>query len=141
VEIKKYNIIYDVVEDIRNAMEGLLAPEIREETLGTAEVRETFKVPRVGVIAGSYVVSGKIRRNVGVHVIRDGVEVYTGKVNSLKRFKDDVREVDTGYECGIGVENFNDIKVGDQLEVFETREHARQLGEATENVGSSAKKG
>jgi translation initiation factor IF-2 len=140
VEIKKYNIIYDVVEDIRNAMEGLLAPEIREETLGTAEVRETFKVPRVGVIAGSYVVSGKIRRNAGVHVIRDGVEVYSGRVNSLKRFKDDVREVETGYECGIGVENFNDIKVGDQLEVYETREHARQLGEATEDVGRSAKK-
>ena len=127
VEVRKYNVIYDVVDDIRAAMEGLLAPELREETIGEVEVRETFKVPKVGIIAGSYVRSGKVRRNAQAHVIRDGVEVYTGKVESLKRFKEDAREVESGYECGIGIENFNDIKVGDVIEVFEVREVAKTL--------------
>ncbi len=127
VEIRKYNVIYDVVDDIRAAMEGLLAPELREETIGEVEVRETFKVPKIGIIAGAYVRSGKVRRNAKAHVIRDGVEVYTGKVESLKRFKEDAREVESGYECGIGIENFNDIKVGDTIEVFEVREVAKTL--------------
>ncbi|MFP4484969.1 MAG: translation initiation factor IF-2 [Spirochaetaceae bacterium] len=127
VEVRKYNVIYDVVDDIRAAMEGLLAPELREETIGEVEVRETFKVPKVGVIAGSYVRSGKVRRNAQAHVIRDGVEVYTGKVESLKRFKEDAREVESGYECGIGIENFNDIRVGDVIEVFEIRKVAKTL--------------
>ena len=127
VEVRKYNVIYNVVDDIRSAMEGLLAPELREETIGEVEVRETFKVPKVGVIAGAYVRSGKVRRNAQAHVIRDGVEMYTGKVNSLKRFKEDAREVEAGYECGVGVENFNDIKVGDIIEVYEVREIAKTL--------------
>jgi len=127
VEIRKYNVIYDVVDDIRAAMEGLLAPELREETIGEVEVRETFKVPKVGVIAGSHVRSGKVRRNAQAHVIRDGVEVYSGKVESLKRFKEDAREVEAGYECGIGIERFNDIKVGDVIEVYEVREIAKTL--------------
>ncbi|MFW5683822.1 MAG: translation initiation factor IF-2 [Spirochaetota bacterium] len=127
VEIRKYNIIYDVVDDIRNAMEGMLAPDYKEKTIGQVEVRDTFKVPKIGVIAGCYVTSGTIKRNSSVHVIRDGVEVYTGKVSSLKRFKDDAREVDAGYECGVGVENYNDLKTGDQLEVFEMEEIAKTL--------------
>jgi len=129
VEIRKYNIIYDAVDDIRAAMEGLLKPELKEETLGTVEVREVFKVPKVGTVAGCYVVSGKIRRNSQVHVIRDGIEIYTGKIASLKRFKEDVREVEAGYECGVSIENYQDIRVGDQLEVFEIKEYAKKLGE------------
>ena len=127
VEIKKYSVIYDAIEDIRSAMEGMLAPELREETVGTAEVRDTFKVPKIGVIAGCYVTDGKIRRNLMVHVIREGVEIHTGKVSSLKRFKDDVREVDSGYECGIGIDNYNDLKVGDMLEAYEVKEVSRSL--------------
>ena len=127
VEIRKYNIIYDVVDDIRDAMEGMLAPEYREKTIGQVEVRDTFKVPKIGVIAGCYVTSGLIRRTSSVHIIRDGIDIYTGKVSSLKRFKDDAREVETGYECGVGVENYNDLKVGDVLEVFEMEEIAKTL--------------
>lgn len=129
VEIRKYNIIYDAVDDIRAAMEGLLKPELKEETLGTVEVREVFKVPKVGTVAGCYVVSGKIRRNAQVHIIREGIEIYTGKIASLKRFKEDVREVEAGYECGVSIENYQDIRVGDQLEVFEVKEYAKKLGE------------
>jgi translation initiation factor IF-2 len=128
VDIRKYNIIYDAVESIRSAMEGLLAPELKEETIGTVEVRETFKVPKIGMIAGCYVTSGKVRRNAQVHVVRDGVIVFSGKISSLKRFKDDAREVDSGYECGIGLAEFNDIQVGDQLEVYEVKEYAKKLG-------------
>ncbi|MFW5745202.1 MAG: translation initiation factor IF-2, partial [Spirochaetota bacterium] len=129
VEIRKYNIIYDVVDDIRNAMEGMLAPDYAEKTIGQVEVRDTFKVPKIGLIAGCYVTSGVVRRNASVHIIRDGVQIYTGKVESLKRFKDDAREVESGYECGIGIENYNDVKVGDQFEVFEMEEIAKTLGE------------
>lgn len=127
VEIRKYNVIYDVVNDIRSAMEGMLSPEYQEKTIGRIEIRETFKVPKIGIIAGCFVASGLVRRNSSVHVVRDGVQVYTGKVSSLKRFKDDAREVESGYECGIGVENFNDLKIGDELEVFEVEEIAKTL--------------
>ncbi|MDR1626652.1 MAG: translation initiation factor IF-2 [Spirochaetia bacterium] len=129
VEIRKYNIIYDAVENIRLAMEGLLAPELKEETIGLAEVRDTFKVPKIGLIAGCYITSGVVKRGAQVHLIREGIEVFTGKINSLKRFKDDAREVATGFECGIGLEGFNDIKTGDQFEIFEIREIAKKLGE------------
>ena len=129
VEIRKYNIIYDVVDDIRNAMEGMLAPDYEEKTIGQVEVRDTFKVPKIGLIAGCYVTSGVVRRNASVHIVRDGVQIYTGKVESLKRFKDDAREVESGYECGIGIENYNDVKVGDQFEVFEMEAIAKTLGE------------
>ncbi len=132
VEIRKYNVIYNVLDDIKAAMEGLLAPEIEEKTLGTATIRELFKVPKIGVVAGCYVTSGKIRRAASARVLRDGVEIYTGKVASLKRFKDDAREVEEGYECGIGIENFNDLKVGDVIEAFENVEMAKTL----ERVGS-----
>ncbi len=118
VDIRSYDVIYHALEDIEKAMVGLLAPSFTERVIGTAEVRETFHVPKVGTIAGCAVIDGKIERNASVRVLRDGVVIYTGKIGSLKRFKDDVKEVLTGYECGIGVENFNDIKVGDTLEAF-----------------------
>lgn len=129
VEIRKYNIIYDVVDDIKSAMEGLLAPDLKEETIGLVEVRDIFKVPKIGVIAGCHVTSGKVTRGADVHIIRDGVQILSGKVSSLKRFKDDAREVEAGFECGIGIENFNDIKVGDQFEVFQIKEVAKKLEE------------
>ncbi len=127
VDIRKYNIIYDALEDIRSAMEGMLKPELREEQIGTVEVRNTFKIPKIGAIAGCQVVSGKVRRNADVRLIRDGVEIFKGKIVSLKRFKDDAREVEEGFECGIGLDNFHDIKVGDSIEVYETRELAKKL--------------
>jgi translation initiation factor IF-2 len=128
VEIRKYSIIYDVVEDIRSAMEGMLAPELKEEHIGTVEVRDTFKVPKVGVIAGSYVTDGVVRRNSIARLYREGNEIYSGKMSSLKRFKDDAKEVASGYECGVGLENHDDIMVGDIIEVFEVKEIARKLG-------------
>jgi translation initiation factor IF-2 len=141
VEIRKYNVIYEVVDDIKAAMEGLLAPEISERTIGTAEVRDLFKVPKVGVVAGCYVTSGKIRRNAAARVVRDGREIYAGKVASLKRFKDDAREVEEGYECGIGIENFNDIKVHDIIEAFEKVELAKTLESVGSDGGSTAEEG
>ncbi len=122
VDIRLYNIIYDAVADIRDAMEGLLAPTLREKALGRAEVRDTFSVSKVGTIAGCYVLEGKVQRNAQVRLVRDNVVIWQGKMNSLKRFKDDAREVATGYECGIGLENYNDIKVGDIIEAFEMEE-------------------
>jgi len=122
VDVRSYDVIYHALDDIRKAMVGMLEPTYQEDVIGTAEVRETFNVPKVGTIAGCGVLDGKIQRNAGVRVLRDGVVVYTGKISSLKRFKDDVKEVASGYECGIGVENFNDIKVGDHLEAFVMRE-------------------
>ena len=127
VDIRFYDIIYKLVDDIKSAMAGLLAPVQREVYLGQAEVRETFSVPKVGVIAGSYVADGKIARNAGVRLLRDGVVVYTGKISSLKRFKDDAKEVVKGNECGVGLENFNDVKIGDIIEAFETVEEAATL--------------
>ena len=127
VDIRFYDIIYKLEEEIKSAMAGLLAPVEREEYLGQTEVRETFSVPKVGVIAGCYVVDGKVSRNVGVRLLRDGVVIYTGKISSLKRFKDDAKEVLKGNECGIGLENYNDIKVGDIIEAFTTVEEAATL--------------
>ncbi len=118
VDIRSYDVIYHALDDIRKAMVGMLDPTFEEEVIGNAEVREVFNVPKVGRIAGCSVTDGTIRRNAGVRVLRDGVVVYTGKIGSLKRFQDDAKEVASGYECGIGVENFNDIKVGDNLEAF-----------------------
>ena len=118
VDIRSYDVIYHALDDIRKAMVGMLDPTFEEEVIGNAEVREVFTVPKVGRIAGCSVTDGAIRRNAGVRVLRDGVVVYTGKIGSLKRFQDDAKEVVQGYECGIGVENFNDIKVGDNLEAF-----------------------
>jgi translation initiation factor IF-2 len=130
VEIRTYRIIYEAVEEVKAAMEGLLAPEKKEVVLGEAEVRQTFKIAKVGTIAGCFVRSGVIPRTARARVIRNGVEVYDGTLASLKRFKDDVREVREGFECGIGIENFNDIKVGDLIESYRIEEIARSLSTA-----------
>jgi translation initiation factor IF-2 len=127
IEIKVYTIIYELIDDVKKALGGLLAPEIVEKSLGRAEVRNTFSVPKSGVIAGCSVLDGKITRSNQLRLVRDGRIVYQGKVSSLKRFKDDVKEVASGFECGIGIENFNDIKVGDVIEAFEVESIAREL--------------
>ncbi|MCR5047152.1 MAG: translation initiation factor IF-2 [Treponema sp.] len=130
VEIRKYSIIYECVNEITAAMEGMLSPDTKEQVIGTVEVQNTFKVPKIGTIAGCYVSDGVIKRNCGVRLIREGIVIYTGKVSSLKRFKDDAKEVAKGYECGVGLENWQDIHVGDQIEAFEYIEVARKLGDA-----------
>lgn len=127
VDVRLYNIIYDAVEDIKKAMEGLLEPTLREKYLGRAEIREVFSVPKVGNVGGCYIQDGKVLRNASVRLLRDNVVVYEGKMSSLRRFKDDVKEVATGYECGIGLENYNDIKVGDIIEAFEIEKIATKL--------------
>lgn len=118
VEIKQYSVIYDAINDVESAMKGMLDPVYKEVVIGTAEIRQTFKVSNVGTIAGSYVLTGKVARNAGIRVIRDNIVIHDGKLVSLKRFKDDVKEVDKGYECGLQIDNFNDIKEGDTLEVY-----------------------
>ena len=127
VDVRYHSVIYDAVDEVKAAMTGMLAPEIREQILGHAEVRETFRVPRVGTIAGCMITDGIVRRNAKVRVIRQSVVIHTGDMDSLRRFKDDAREVREGFECGIGVRNYNDIKVGDVIEAFETVEVARTL--------------
>ncbi|MEL6811672.1 MAG: translation initiation factor IF-2 [Bacteroidota bacterium] len=119
IDIRMYSIIYDAINDLKDAMEGMLSPEMKEEITGTAEIRETFKISKIGTIAGCMVTSGKIFRNSGIRLIREGVVVYTGELASLKRFKDDVKEVAKGYDCGMQVKNYNDIKEGDILEAFQ----------------------
>jgi translation initiation factor IF-2 len=126
VEIRLYNVIYDVVNDIRSAMIGLLEPTTKETILGQAEVRQLFRVPKVGVVAGCYVTDGTLKRSAEVRLIRDNVVIYTGKVGSLRRFKDDVSEVKSGFECGIGIANFNDLKEGDVIEFFQVEKIAVQ---------------
>ena len=127
VEIRMYSIIYDAINEIRDAMEGMLSAEVKEEIMGTAEIRETFKISKVGTIAGCMVTDGVIERSNDVRIIRDGVVVYTGKLGSLKRFKDDAKEVRQGFECGLNIEKFNDIKVGDVVEAFGFTEVKRTL--------------
>jgi len=120
VEVRLYTVIYDAVEDMKKAMEGMLEPTIREVRLGAAEVRDTFKISKVGTIAGSYVTDGKVNRQAQVRLLRDNVVIHTGKVSSLKRFKDDASEVKSGLECGIGIAGYNDVKPGDVIEFFTT---------------------
>jgi translation initiation factor IF-2 len=127
VEIKTYNIIYDLIDDVKGVLSGMMAPIIREENLGQAQVREVFVVPKVGAIAGCIVSDGLINRGAKVRLIRDGIIVFESTISSLKRFKDDVREVTKGYECGIGIHNFNDIKVGDYIESFKEVEEKVSL--------------
>ncbi|GAB6391313.1 MAG: translation initiation factor IF-2 [Treponematales bacterium] len=127
VDIRKYTVIYKAVEEIEQAMEGMLAPDTKEEVIATVEVRDTFKTPKFGVIAGCAVLTGVVKRSASVHVIREEIVIHTGKIASLRRFKDDVKEVAAGYECGIGLEGFDDIQTGDQFEVFEIIEVARKL--------------
>ncbi|RIL74496.1 translation initiation factor IF-2 [Staphylococcus devriesei] len=125
VDMRLHRVIYNVIEEIESAMKGLLDPEFEEQVIGQAEVRQTFKVSKVGTIAGSYVTEGKITRNAGVRIIRDGIVLFEGELDTLKRFKDDAKEVAQGYECGITIEKFNDIKEGDTIEAFEMVEVAR----------------
>ena len=127
VDIRLYRVIYEVVEDIHAALSGLLAPKIEESVQGEAQVRELFQVPRVGTIAGCLVSQGLILRTTSARVLRDGVVIYEGRIGSLRRFKDDVREVQNGFECGIGIENFNDVKVGDVIETYELVETSRTI--------------
>ena len=127
IDVRLYSVIYKAIDEIKAAMEGMLSPDIEEKIIGTAEIRETFDITKVGTIAGCFVTSGLIKRNGGIRIIRDGIVVHTGTLGSLKRFKDDVREVKNNYECGLNVENYNDLKVGDVVESYEEVEVARKL--------------
>ena len=127
VDIRLYSIIYDAIEEVKDAMEGMLSPDIKEEITGTAEVLQTYKISRVGTIAGCMVREGKIKRTSKVRLIRDGIVVFTGEINALKRFKDDVKEVSTNFECGISLQNCNDMKEGDIIETFQEIEVKQKL--------------
>jgi translation initiation factor IF-2 len=127
VDIRYYSIIYDAVDEVKAAINGMLAPERKESVLGVVEVRNVFKISKVGTVAGCMVTEGVVRRGASVRLLRGGVVVHTGELDSLKRFKEDVREVKAGFECGLSLKNFNDVQVGDQLEVFEVVEVARTL--------------
>jgi len=130
IDVRLFSVIYDAVDEVHDALEGMLSPEISEEIRGMVEVREVFKVSKVGTIAGCYVTEGKINRNDPIRIIRDGVVIWDGEIDSLKRFKDDVKEVQSGYECGISIVNFNDIKVGDEFESYTIKEQKRKLEDA-----------
>jgi translation initiation factor IF-2 len=127
IDVRLYSIIYDAINEVKDALEGLLAPEIQEEIVATVEIRDVFKISKVGSIAGSYVTEGKITRNTPIRLIRDGIVIFSGKLASLKRFKDDVKEVSTGYECGLSVDGYNDIQAGDIIEGYEQKEVKRKL--------------
>jgi translation initiation factor IF-2 len=127
VDLRYYNIIYEAVDEVKAAMSGMLAPEKKENVLGLVEVRQVFRISKVGSVAGCYVLEGLVRRNASVRVLRDNVVIHTGEIDSLKRFKDDVREVKSGFECGMSLKSFNDLKVGDQFEIYEVQEVARTL--------------
>jgi translation initiation factor IF-2 len=127
VDIRYYNIIYDAVDEVKAAMSGMLSPEKKESVIGQVEIRQVFRISRVGAVAGCMVLSGIVKRNASVRVLRNNVVIHTGELESLKRFKDDVREVKEGFECGLNLKNFNDINEGDLLEVFEIQEVARTL--------------
>jgi translation initiation factor IF-2 len=127
IDIRYYNIIYDAVDELKSAMSGMLTPEKREEVIGTAEIRQVFKVSKIGAIAGCMVTSGVVRRSARLRLLRDNVVIFTGELESLKRFKDDAREVKEGFECGLNIKNYNDIQENDLLEFFEIKEIARTL--------------
>ena len=127
VDLRLYRVIYDAIEDVKAAMTGLLAPDYKEVVLGKAEIRQVFKVPKVGAVAGCMITEGKVTRSAKVRVIRDGIVIHEGDIDSLRRFKDDVKEVVAGYECGIGLDKFNDVKEGDIIEAFIMEEVKRQL--------------
>ena len=127
IDIRLYSIIYKAIEEIKAAMEGMLSPDIEEKIIGSAEIRETFDITKVGTIAGCYVLEGIIKRNSNIRIIRDGIVVHSGELGSLKRFKDDVKEVKNNYECGLNIDKYNDIQVGDIVEAYEEVEVARKL--------------
>jgi len=127
IDLRYYSIIYEVIDDVKKAVSGLLTPEVKEEIIGLAQVRDVFRSSKLGAIAGCMVVEGTVRRSSPIRVLRDNVVVYEGELESLRRFKDDVQEVKAGTECGIGVKNYNDVKPGDQIEVYERYEVAREV--------------
>lgn len=127
VDIRLYSIIYDAIEEVKDAMAGMLSPELKEEVTGTAEVLQTYKISKVGTIAGCMVREGKVKRTSKVRLIRDGIVIYTGELGSLKRFKDDVKEVSSGYDCGLNIANYNDVKEGDMIEAYEEVEVSKTL--------------
>jgi translation initiation factor IF-2 len=127
VQVRYYNIIYDAVEEIKAALEGMLAPERKESVIGLVEVRAVYRISKVGTVAGCYVKEGMVKRSASVRVLRDNVVIHTGEIDALKRFKDDVREVKSGFECGMSIKSFQDLKEGDQFEIYEVLEVARTL--------------
>jgi translation initiation factor IF-2 len=127
VDLHYYSVIYDLIDEVKSAMTGLLAPEFKQQIMGLAEVRDVFKSPKLGAIAGCMVLEGQVKRSNPIRVLRDNVVIYEGELESLRRFKDDVNEVRNGMECGIGVKNYNDVRAGDQIEVFEIVEVKRSL--------------
>ena len=127
IDIRYYNIIYDAVDEVKAALSGLLSPEQREQVLGTVEIRQIFRVPKIGAVAGCMVLDGVVKRTASARLLRDSVVIWTGELDSLKRFKDDVKEVKAGFECGLSLKGYDDIKEGDQLEIFEVQEVARTL--------------
>ena len=127
IDVRYHNVIYDVVDEVTAALTGMLAPIIREQAVGLAEVRDVLRVANMGAVAGCRVIECEVRRNLPVRVLRDNVVIFDGQIDSLKRFKDDVTEVKSGFECGIGVKNYNDIKPGDQIEIYENVEQAATL--------------
>ena len=129
IEIRRYNIIYDVIEDIKASITGMIKPELIEKLLGTIEVKQIFKISKIGTIAGSIVSKGKVKRNSLIRLIRDDVVIHSGKISTLKRFKDEASEVIEGTECGIAIENYKDIKVGDVMEAYEIKEIARKISD------------
>jgi translation initiation factor IF-2 len=127
LDLRYYSIIYEIIDDVKKALSGLLSPEVKEQIIGLAEVRDVFRSAKLGAVAGCMVVDGVVKRNNPIRVLRNNVVIYQGSLESLRRFKDDVSEVKAGMECGIGVKNYNDVKVGDHIEVFERVEIARQV--------------
>jgi translation initiation factor IF-2 len=127
VDVRYHDIIYDVVDEVKAALSGMLTPDRKESILGLVEIRQVFRISKVGAVAGCYVTEGLIKRGAQIRLLRDNVVIYTGELDSLKRFKDDVREVKSGFECGLSLKNYNDIAVGDQLEAFEVVEVERTL--------------
>jgi len=127
LDVRFYSVIYHVLEDVEKALEGMLSPELHEESLGSLEIRQVFRVPKVGNVGGAYVLEGKVSRDAKVRLLRDGVQIFEGQLDSLKRFKDDVKEVDAGYECGVSLKGYDDIKVGDVIEAYKIVEKKRKL--------------
>ncbi|VAX03265.1 Translation initiation factor 2, partial [hydrothermal vent metagenome] len=127
IDLHYYSVIYDAIDEVKSSLSGMLAPEFKEQIVGLAEVRDVFRSPKLGAIAGCMVMEGVVKRNNPIRVLRDNVVIYEGELESLRRFKDDVQDVRSGTECGIGVKNYNDIKAGDQIEVFEQVEVKRTL--------------
>ena len=127
IEIKQYSVIYKAIDDVKDALEGMLAPEFEEVNLGNIEIREVFKISKVGTVAGCYVLDGTVKRSNSIRIIREGIVKYEGEIGALKRFKDDVSEVKKQYECGLSIKNYNDLQVGDIIEAFEEKEIKRKL--------------